>query len=240
MEAVLCVRSARGGVAADKAGLGAGESTKSVMWRVTVGYVVLVAAMFTVAGTAAASGALKLCVPKKEGSAVVTPKRGKCSKGYRLTSSGVEGQQGKAGPEGKAGAEGKAGPEGKAGTGLSSSELETLRSLLPHIRYLGTGVGGKPTVRFSGVNVQVVNGEGRTASTNGTGLWSSATTNRKPRRAARTISSLEASDQEFTSYGGILAGTKNAIAAVRFGARRTGEQGDRGTRGGAEWRRQCS
>jgi hypothetical protein len=44
--------------------------------------VVLVATLLTVAATAMASGGTKaeVCVPKKEGSAVVTPKHGKCTK----------------------------------------------------------------------------------------------------------------------------------------------------------------
>ncbi len=105
------------------------------MRRVCVAGVVLVAALYAMAATAAASGAIKLCVPKKEGSAITTPKHGKCKKGFKLTGLSAEGKQGK---EGKTGTEGKKGPEGKQGaagtTGLSGSELETLKALLPHIR----------------------------------------------------------------------------------------------------------
>src|SRR5205807_3873238 len=35
--------------------------------------------------------------------------------------------------------------------------------------YVSSGVGGKPTVKFSAVNVQILNGAGSTASLNGTG-----------------------------------------------------------------------
>ena len=35
--------------------------------------------------------------------------------------------------------------------------------------YVSSGVGGKPTVKFSAVNVQILNGAGSTASINGTG-----------------------------------------------------------------------
>ena len=128
---------------------------------------VLVAMAFG-AVLASASG-LKTCVPKKEGSAFLTPKHGKCNKGYKLTLLGAEGQTGalgKAGAEGKPGAEGKAGHEGKTGPegnlGLTSGELETLRSVLPHMSYAASGIGGKPTIRFSAVNVQIVNGVGKT------------------------------------------------------------------------------
>ncbi|HUH81920.1 MAG TPA: hypothetical protein VLZ06_11400 [Solirubrobacteraceae bacterium] len=36
------------------------------------------------AGASLAAG-VKLCVPKKEGGAVLTPKHGKCKRGYKLT-----------------------------------------------------------------------------------------------------------------------------------------------------------
>ena len=74
------------------------------MRRVCVAGVVLVAALYAMAATAAASGAIKLCVPKKEGSAITTPKHGKCKKGFKLTGLSAEGKQGK---EGKTGTEGK-------------------------------------------------------------------------------------------------------------------------------------
>src|SRR3712207_9039769 len=52
----------------------------------------------------------------------------------------------------------------------SAADQETLLAILPHISYTATGVGGKPTIRFSGVNVQVVSGSGATEGTvNGVG-----------------------------------------------------------------------
>ena len=66
------------------------------------------------ASAATASG-LKLCVPAKEGKMVLTPVKGACKSGYKLTKLGGEGKAGAAGPEGKAGVEGKAGAEGKSG-----------------------------------------------------------------------------------------------------------------------------
>src|SRR5437763_6306238 len=52
----------------------------------------------------------------------------------------------------------------------SSADQKTLLSILPHIRFTASGVGGKPTVRFTGVNVQVVSGSGTTnGAVTGTG-----------------------------------------------------------------------
>jgi hypothetical protein len=83
--------------------------------------------------------------------------------------SGVEGVQGKEGTEGKPGEQGVRGEKGETGgrgeTGeaglsvLSQPEQETLKSILPYVKYVASGVGGKPTIQISGANVQIVNGE---------------------------------------------------------------------------------
>jgi hypothetical protein len=186
------------------------------MRRVCGTGVVLVAALSTIAGTAMASGGTKVCLPKKEGSVVVTPKHGKCTKGFRLTNLGSEGKEGKAGLEGKAGPEGKAGKEGpegpEGGTGLTSEQRGTLEMLLQHIKYIGTGVGGKPTIQFSSVNVQVVNGEGMPFTTNGEGnLVIGHDIN--PRIQTGSENLILGNSQEYTSFGGILAGFDNTISA---------------------------
>ena len=38
---------------------------------------------------------------------------------------------------------------------------------MAHMKYEATGIDGKPTIKISGANVQIVNGEGTTATTNG-------------------------------------------------------------------------
>jgi hypothetical protein len=77
-----------------------------------------------------AAGGMKLCVPKKEGAGLVTPKHGKCKKGYNLTTLGAEG---KAGTAGKQGAAGNAGPEGKPGP-EGNRVLKAKRVSLPNRR----------------------------------------------------------------------------------------------------------
>jgi len=205
----------RGSVAAEICG-GVGEVTRSVMCRVIVGSVVLLAALMTLAGTATAS-TVRLCVPKNEGSAVLTAKHGKCKNGYKLTTLGQQGKEGKQGAEGKGGAEGKPGAEGKegkegkAGTmGLTSGELETLKSILPYVRYVAAGVGGKPTIQFSAVNVQVVNGEGVTTSVNGEGnLVIGYDEHAAGKRQTGSHDLVLGEEQDFTSYGDVLAGVDN-------------------------------
>jgi hypothetical protein len=175
---------------------------------------------------------MKLCVPKKEGAGLVTPKHGKCKKGFSLTTLGGEGKVGaegpqgaggKPGPEGKQGTDGKPGPEGNQGpegrNALSEEELSTLKGILRCIKSVVKGIDGKPTVQFSGCNVQIVNGEGKTASINGAGNlvigYDENSGAVRGRAAAQTGSHnlILGEEQEFTSYGGIEGGWTNSIAA---------------------------
>jgi len=180
----------------------------------------LAAAALLAAGPAWAGSPLRLCLPKREGAVVLTPKHGRCKRGYRLTGAGSEG---KAGPEGRAGVEGRTGAEGKQGgegkAGLSSAQTEQLKALLPYVKFLPSGVGGKPTVQFSGVNIQLVNGEGKTASTNGEGNlvigYDEDLGGQRGGPGLQTGSHnlILGEEQEFTSFGGIDAGSLNTIGA---------------------------
>jgi hypothetical protein len=127
----------------------------------------------------------------------------------------LRGKTGAIGPRGSQGAvgqEGKPGPEGKAG--LTSSELETLKNILPHITYVASGVGGKPTVQFSGVDVQLVNGEGKTETANGEGnLVIGYDENPGKREQTGSHDLVLGESQTFTSYGGIVAGLGDTISA---------------------------
>jgi hypothetical protein len=187
-----------------------------------VGVAILGSLMF-IAAPSWAAGGMKLCVPKAEGAGLVTPKHGECKKGYKLTLLGAEGAEGNAGAQGNAGAEGKQGPEGKTGPegklGLTGGELETLKSILPHMAYLASGIGGEPTVRFFGVNVQIVNGAGSTADVNGEGnLVIGYDENTGEHRGGPGVQTgshnlILGEEQAFTSYGGILAGSTNTVEA---------------------------
>ena len=96
----------------------------------------------------------------------------------------------------------------------AAGELETLNKLLPHINYLESGVGGKPTVQFSGVNVQVVNGDAKTASVNGEGnLVIGYDENAGKREQTGSHDLILGEEQTFTSYGGLLEGFRNSITA---------------------------
>jgi hypothetical protein len=94
-----------------------------------------------------------------------------------------------------------------------AAELETLTKVLSHVKYEEKGIGGKPTIQFSGVDVQVVNGEGNTATTNGEGnLVIGYDENVGKHGQTGSHNLILGEEQTFTSYGGILGGRDNTIS----------------------------
>ncbi len=141
--------------------------------------------------------------------------------------SGSQGATGPSGPTGPGGTTGATGPTGSPGaTGATGPDL-------PCMSYLAHGIDAMPTIQFSGCNVQIVNGEGKTASENGEGnlvigydetgycqgpafptqavceaegfKWKTAT-------QTGSHNLIIGAGQEFTSYGGIVAGLTNSIS----------------------------
>jgi hypothetical protein len=74
----------------------------------------LAGGLLALAGEATALGA-KLCLPHKEGHAVLTPVKGACPKHYTLTELGATGPEGKEGTKGVTGATGDEGETGATG-----------------------------------------------------------------------------------------------------------------------------
>jgi hypothetical protein len=95
-------------------------------------------------------------------------------------------------------------PEGK-------SEQETLINILPHIKYVASGIDSKPTIQFQGVNVQIVNGEGFTSITNGEGNLVIGY-DENPGTQTGSHNLILGGAQTYTSFGGILAGLGNTIS----------------------------
>ena len=107
--------------------------------------------------------------------------------------------------------------------------LATLNKVLPHLNYVESGVGGKPTIQVSGANLQIVNGEGKTNTTNGAGnLVIGYNQSREEEceegnplecifgivgRQTGSHNLIVGSGQSFTSYGGIVAGLVGTITA---------------------------
>jgi Collagen triple helix repeat (20 copies) len=124
---------------------------------------------------------------------------------------GNEGKSGEKGPPGERGETGERGEPGEQGLSLlSKSEQETLKSILPYVKYVASGVGGKPTIQLSGANVQIVNGEGSTEATNGAGnlvIGYDENQNKEAQTGSHNL--VVGPEQRYTSYGAILGGRDN-------------------------------
>ena len=180
--------------------------------------------LLTASGAMAASS-LKVCVQNKEGGSIKLPKAGVCKSGFTLTELGEEGPEGKKGEPGTKGEKGEPGAKGETGekgekgepgakgekgekgepglSELSKSEQEALKAMLPYVKFVKEGIDKKPTIQFSGSNVQVVNGEGKTETTNGEGnlVIGYETAISGPRTGSHDLLIGEA--QGWTSFGGL-------------------------------------
>lgn len=95
---------------------------------------------------------------------------------------------------------------------LSAEQETKITALLEHVEVKEKGVDEKPTIQFSGVNVQVVNGEGKTATTNGEGNLVIGY-DESDRAQTGSHNLIVGPYQQYTSFGGIVAGAFNAIEA---------------------------
>ncbi|MGA7703811.1 MAG: hypothetical protein WB998_02830 [Solirubrobacteraceae bacterium] len=78
--------------------------------------------------------------------------------------------------------------------------------------YVASGVGGKPTVEFSALNVQIVNGMASEATTNGEG---NLIVGYDEKGGVQTGSHnlLLGGGNSYSSYGGLIAGTGNSLTS---------------------------
>jgi exopolysaccharide biosynthesis WecB/TagA/CpsF family protein len=111
------------------------------------------------------------------------------------------------------------GSTGSCGAGTSvqlpseAKEQEKLISILPHINYVASGIDKQPTIQFSGVNLQVIDGSGSESTINGTG---NLILGYDPSPGTQTGSHnllLGTNGQSDTSYGGIVGGAYNKISS---------------------------
>jgi hypothetical protein len=91
-----------------------------------------------------------------------------------------------------------------------------VKALLKYTKVQAAGIGGKPTVQFSGANVQVVSGTGKTEAVNGEGnLVIGYDEGTHPQTGSHNL--ILGENQEFTGYADVVAGLENA-ATGRFGS----------------------
>jgi hypothetical protein len=108
-----------------------------------------------------------------------------------------------------------------------TGDLETLNKLLPHLKFEEEGVGGKPTIRVTGANLQIVSGSGTTnGPVNGAGNLIIGYADEAscmevfcglPRPHTGSHNLVLGTSQSYTSWGAILGGVGNfAIAPNTF------------------------
>ena len=98
----------------------------------------------------------------------------------------------------------------------SAEEQQKLLAILPYLKYVASGVGEKPTIQVSGANVQIVNGEGKTATTNGAGNLIigydelvSPEGEEEPAIQTGSHDLVVGRFNSYTSYGSVVAGQSN-------------------------------
>jgi hypothetical protein len=156
------------------------------------GVVALLAAFVTVVGAAWAEAPTTICVPEHASSQVLsTNTKGECPT-KTINKVAVKYKS-----------------EALPGT----AELAKLDKILPHVNYVESGVAGKPTIQFSGVNVQILNGEGKTATTNGAGNLLIGYDEAFSKAQTGSHDLILGEEQQFTSYAGIIAGWRNTVEA---------------------------
>jgi hypothetical protein len=95
----------------------------------------------------------------------------------------------------------------------AESEQQTLLAILPYIKYVASGVGGKPTIQVSGVNLQILNGEGKTTALNGAGNLILGY-DEEPGAQTGSHDLMLGTKQAYTSYGSILGGWSNTASGA--------------------------
>jgi hypothetical protein len=94
----------------------------------------------------------------------------------------------------------------------SSADQHTLISILPHVSFILAGVGSQPTIRFTGVNVQIVDGSGHTNVVNGSGnLVLGYDETAGTQTGSHDL--ILGQTQTYTSYGQIVTGSNNQATA---------------------------
>src|SRR3984957_2503878 len=112
-------------------------------------------------------------------------------------------------------------PVTSGGTGAAPSCASGTPVLAP--TYVSSGVGGKPTVVLSTVNLQIISGSGSTAGTvNGEGnlvIGYGENAGNRPQTGSHNL--IVGSENGWTSFGGIIGGQSNQVTgkyATVFGA----------------------
>jgi hypothetical protein len=183
-----------------------------------VSYANIVATMalvFAMGGTAIAAKHYLISSTSQISPQVLKALELKIASRVKRGAAGREGAPGKEGAPGREGAPGNAGTEGKQGLSkLSEGEQEKLKSILPYMSYVASGVGGKPTIQFFGANVQVLSGAGKEAAApNGEGNLVVGYDESPGTQSGSNNVVIGSVGQAYGSYGAIVGGKEDVAEA---------------------------
>jgi hypothetical protein len=162
-----------------------------------------------VSASAATASAVYLCVSKTAGGAVKSggSSAGSCESGYNQVALPEE-----------------------------ESEQKKLLEILPYLKYEEKGIDSKPTIKFSGANVQIVSGAGEESKLNGEGNLVIGY-DETPGEQSGSNNLALGKEQKYTSYGDILGGARNSALkpfVTLFGYRNTANGTYSSITGGSE------
>jgi hypothetical protein len=168
--------------------------TFRVLRGLAVGACVAIGLLAVPASGAMAAG-IKICVPAKEGAAIVTAKAGTCEAGYTKT------------------------------TMLPEAEQAKLEQVLPYVKFVKEGIDKKPTVQISGANFQIIDGSGTETTLNGTGNLILGYDETPGKQTGSHNLLLGGPSNSYTSYGSIVVGhantSSNGYASILGGTENT-------------------
>lgn len=188
------------------------------MRRVLVLVATAAAIVIAYTGSAQASGGQQLCIGPPT-SAVKPANGGKCPEGDDLVTLATQGEVSDLSGRVQALESEHARLAGEVSA--LQSKAAALEEKLSKISYEPKGLNGLPTVKISGANLQVVNGSGAIQNVNGLGNVIIGYDEHAADIKQTGSHNLVLGDrQTFTSWGGLLAGSKNSVTAplsVSFG-----------------------
>jgi hypothetical protein len=175
-------------------------------------FAAMAALVLAVSGGTALAAGQQLCIGGP-GGAVGTPNSsGQCKKNETLTTLATQSEVTDL-QSAVSDLHGRVSTLESANTALTG-RVSALETTLSKVSYTDSGLNGKPTLKISGANLQIVSGSGSTTGTvNGEGNLIIGY-DENPSNHAQTGSNnlVLGNGQSFTSYGGLIAGRFNTLS----------------------------
>ncbi len=181
------------------------------MRRMFVVTVAVAAAMAGFTGSAIAADAQGLCIGSAS-SAIKPASDDECRHGGTLVKVATQGEVSQLRAKVLDLENTNSGLSGRVAT--LRDKVTALEAKLSKVSYHADGLNGRPTLKISGANLQIVNGTRDTTRVNGLGNLIVGH-DIDAGRSTGSHNIIVGDQQTFTSYGGIMAGSRNELSAPR-------------------------